>query len=460
MNPRARPAAAHMVALGLLAGCAGPAPQAGSPPPPIPTAVVAVDAPAYVGPSLPGLESSPVWSVPGARLSVAAVGDAFAVVAPLPTEEGDAAVDGKPSTIEFRDAATGQLRSTVSSPIAESWVGTWRGEPAFYVAFQTVQVSDGLSAERRAQVVTAFGSDGTTLGSVSRPLDANLFAVVNGWVVTRSADERDAATVADPDGSVRTTQRCSRIVCAIDIDLDSAHLVEGSNRIPIVLGDLAFGAEGIDNRDRINPLRIVATDLTTGQQTWTSSTVERPPGAVAEQQVTGAHGTPIQMIGDRLLMAWYTDDGTGFGDRGEVLGLHDPSTGRLLLPGPEIGTGFGSVLLDATDTVAIVADAPSDPHSLAWDLQTGQELWRQAPEENLLVPVAILGEVLIGNRRTSLGGGSSDPIFLELRTKAVLDDDPDEVRWPVVADTGHAATTVTEFSDDTSNGIFVFAPAR
>lgn len=458
MSPPARLMTTLVVTLGLLAGCAGPTPQDGPPPPPVPTPAAAPDAPTYAGLPLPGLEPSPVWSVPGERLSVDAVGDAFAVVAPLPTEEGVATVDGRLSTIEFRDAATGQVRSTVSSPIAESWVGTWRGAPAFYVAFQTVQVSDGLSAERRNQVVTAFGTDGSTLGSVSRPLDANLFAVVNGWVVTRPEDERDAATVADPDGSVRTTQRCSRIVCAVDIELDSAHLVEGSNRIPVVLGDLAFGAEGVDNPDRINPLRIVATDLTTGQQAWTSSTIERPPGAVDERQVTGAHATPIRMIGDRLLMAWYTDDGTGFGDRGEVLALHDPSTGRLLLAGPQIGTGFGSVLLDATGTVAVVADAPSDPHSLAWDLQTGKELWRQAPEENLLVPVAILGEVLIGNRRTSLGGGSSDPIFLNLRTKAVLDDDPDEVRWPVVAVTGHAALDVDGFSDDISNGVFVFQP--
>ena len=245
----------------------------------------ATPGPTYAGPTLVGLPSTASWSVAAdsRAMFVLAIGSSFVVARVTgPADRGET-----PMQLSFRDAATGAVRAQLTTPVHlgqragngglyDIWADSWAGRPALVVRHQIVEPSDRLSAERRTEVVDVYGEDGAKKGSVSRPQSELGFTVVNGWVVSEKAGGTYAqVTVADVDGHVRKTVSCASILCAVAVDIAETPVMQiGSSTIPLVMGDLVFEPQEISGpTSGINPVRVVATDLTTGKQAWSTATM-------------------------------------------------------------------------------------------------------------------------------------------------------------------------------------------
>jgi hypothetical protein len=417
---------------------------------------------AYTGPALPGLATTPVWSVAGdaSTMLVSAVGSSLVITRPTGPETDRQT----PMQLSFHDAATGAVRAQVETPVHteprpghdgahDIWVDSWSGRPALLVRHQQSEPSDGLTAEKRTDVVDAYGDDGAKLGSFSRPRSEDNFTVVNGWVVSTQRGSDPRVTVAGADGQERKTVRCFGLACAVSANIAEAPVMQvGSSKVPLVSGNLVIEPQAISGSSGVGPVRLTATDLSTGKQAWSTATMPRPEKATDESAVTGVHAMPLAAFGDKLLMSWYTDRGRGFGERGEILALHDVVTGKLLLTGPEMPRGTGPVVLDHNKQIAVVADSDREPHSVAWDLRDGHTLWTQAQDEKPLAGRVIAAGHLYGYRAFDLAGGGHAPIVVDVRTKAVSPETDLGGRLPVVAGTGQVAVATNE-------GVFVFAPA-
>lgn len=340
------------------------------------------------------------------------------------------------------------MRKSVDTPVKEAWLGNYKGKPALYVYHQKVTPSDGLSAEKRVDVREVYDETGAKVMSIAKPVGEETFAIVDGWVV--SAKQGDPAlTISDAQGKARHRVDCAgELFCA----QNTPYIVHGSTKMPAVVGNLAFQVQPIAESSGTGALRVIATNLETGQQAWATSTMDKPSGAVAEAKVTGAHATPIRMINGKLLLAWYMERSDGFGERGEILALHDPATGKLLVTGPELGNGYRSMVVDAKDEIAVVADAAHDARCLAWELGTGKTLWRQEKDERSMIPDIIVGPVLYGLVRADMARFHEQPIAVDLKTKAVRKEKLEGTSAPVAAGTGHVAVS-------RSSGLFVFAAA-
>jgi hypothetical protein len=416
----------------------------------------------YDGPELPGLARQPAWSLAGDHASwkIYAVGDAAALVyrpaassAPsssTPTEPSspDKPAGGGPDVIEFRDSKSGEVRKSVQTTVKEAQQGTYNGKPVLYVYYQKVTPSDGLSAEKRTDVREAYDANGTKVMSVAKPDHEQTFAVVDGWIVSSKQGD-PALTISDAQGKERHRVDCGGdTLCAIQ----TPNVVFGSSKLPAVVGNLGFQAQSIVGSSGVHALRIVATNLETGQQAWSTATMDKPTGAAEETKVTGPHATPIRMVGGKLLLAWYTERSDGFGERGEILALHDPTTGKLLVTGPELGNGYGSMVIDDGELTAIVTDAAHDARSLAWELGTGRTLWHQEKSERGLQPQVIAGDVLYGLVEPQPGTSTKTLIAVDLKTKAVRENNLKGTPIPVSAGTGHVAVSG-------SSGLFAFPTA-
>lgn len=430
---------------------------------PAPSMQNSSEPPAYTGPALPGLSRTAAWSVPGdgSTTLAFAVGSSLAVISPA----GPEADRQTPTRLTFHDPATGAVRGQVITQVhTESrpgrngshdvWVDSWADQPALLVRHQQIKPSDGLTAEKRTDVVDAYGEDGRKLGSFTRPSSKNRFTVVNGWVVSEKRGLEPQVTVAGTDGRVRKTVRCFGMACAVDVNIAETPVMQvGSSKVPLILGNLVIEPQKISGQSSgTNPVRLTATDLVTGATAWSTATMARPGQATDESSLTGAHAMPLASFGNTLLMSWYSGRGDGFGDRGEILALHDRATGKLRRTGPEMPRGTGGIVLDHSRQIAVVADAEREPHSLAWNLRDGRILWAQSEDEKPLAGRVVAAGYLYGYRSLDLAGGGHAPIVVNVRTKAVSPEAAVPYRLPVVASTGHVAVL-------TDGGLFVFAPA-
>ncbi|MBP2328435.1 hypothetical protein JOF56_008820 [Kibdelosporangium banguiense] len=411
----------------------------------------------YDGPELPGLARQPAWSLAGdhAGWKIFALGDAAALVYrpdASSTPTGPSSVDKPggdgPDVIEFRDSKSGEVRKSVRTTVKEARQGIYNGKPVLYVYYQKVTPSDGLSAEKRTDVREAYDANGTKVMSVAKPVDEQTFAVADGWVVSSKKGD-PALTISDVQDKVRHRVDCGGdSLCAVQ----TPYVVFGSTKLPAVVGNLGFQAQPIVGSSGVHALRVVATNLETGQQAWSTATMDKPSGAAAETKVTGAHATPIRMIGGKLLLAWYTERSDGFGERGEILALHDPATGKLLITGPELGNGYGSMVIDDGEQTAVVTDAAHDARSLAWELGTGRTLWRQEKSERGLQPQVIAGDVLYGLVEPQPGTSTRSLIAVDLKTKTVRENNLKGTPVPVSAGKGYVAVSGP-------SGLFAFPTA-
>lgn len=395
----------------------------------------------YEGPDLPGLAKEPAWSLSGDHTGwkIHALGDVVVLIHSADTGSASSSV------IEFRDVRSGAVRKSVDTPVREAWVGTYNGKPALYMYFQKVTPSDGLSPEKRVDVREVYDGTGAKMMSVAKPAGEETFALVDSWVVS-SRQGDPALTISDAQGRQRHRIGCGgELLCV----LETPYVVQGGMRLPAVVGNFAFQAQPIVGSSGTGALRIIATNLDTGQQVWTTSTIDKPAGTAAEGKVSGPHAMPIRMINGKLLLAWYTEHSDGFGERGEILALHDPASGKLLVTGPELGNGYKTMVVDAKGEIAVVGDAAHDAHSLAWELNTGKTLWRQEKNERSMIPDLIAGDVLYGLVRADTARFHEQPIAVDLNTKAIRKEKLEGTAIPVAAGNGYVAMI-------NSHGLFVF----
>jgi hypothetical protein len=408
-----------------LGGCGGgdrptsPGPTQG----PSETPPAANRGPAYDGPALPGLAARPVWSAPvwldrDAHPQAVDLGDTV-VVARDDTDRttaspGAATSRGKASVLDFREIASGQVRTTVKlpAPLKDISRDTLHGKPVAVVAYDRVTPSDGLSAAKRVKVLEVYDRTGAKVGQAEAEGTFTTFAVVEGRVVR--TPKAGAVSLTPLEGGSSTTVECGMPVCGFEATNGPGGLTvgDGSQRTKALLGDLAFTIERPSAVAQ--GTRLLAVDASTGQRRWTSSTIQAPAGTRGEDEATGVRASPIALVGGKLVLAW---SGPGVNDR--ILALHDPATGRLVSTGPRLHEFPYIFRTDAKGETAVASSTASDARSAAWDLAAGKVLWEQAADEKGLEPSAVINGAVYGTVATG-GGGGRTTIVVDLRTKKVL----------------------------------------
>ncbi|WTX00030.1 hypothetical protein OG216_44760 [Streptomycetaceae bacterium NBC_01309] len=368
----------------------------------------------FTGPAVPGLAGKPSWSVgfsadpPGpSEPVVVALGSTVVVATPVPSpsvpyEYGVSDHAVRFHRVEFRDAATGTVRKSLQL-YGEVSAETWSGKPAIVVRGRTVVPSDGLSAEKRAWVVEAYDEQATRLGGTELPALGQAggrdVRVVDGWVVEVAGLPGNTTVVraADRPGTeVRLT--CLNSQCGPR---------------PLVAGTVMI--QEIAGRQTLSPGRLAAFDPVTGARRWDTDTVERPVGSDPAAYSTGQLPHLLGAFDGKVLIGWSTKQ---FG-MGEVLGLHDPVTGKLLATGPTIAEGVSSWFTDPTGKLAVVSDGD---HVAVWEAGTFRTLWQQASDEAKIATDAVVGGVLYvnGGKPDRNDGDVRTMMAIDVRTKQIL----------------------------------------
>ncbi|WAZ26911.1 PQQ-like beta-propeller repeat protein [Streptomyces cinnabarinus] len=352
--------------------------------------------PAYKGKPVPGLAAQPAWSLAAdeagncagkasekdsTQLDICTVGDAVIV-----TGYSDGQSGTRTFTARLLDAKSGTLRKKFdfalpadsgdsSSPtVALAQVGTWRdGSPALLIRNRLDTPADGLKKASTKTVLTMYAPSGEKLGSSTFDDDTHMSTPVkNGYLV--EAGMADGAVFTPiGDGQPLTTE-------ASHIDLDGA---VGSGLGYTSQQDISF---------QPHAEWLTATDVRTGKDVWNTKDLT-PPAAIA-QQVTEDKATSARLMpfeGDTALLEW-----SSYGDTEAVMTLIDVKTGKRLTEGPTIDTNGTT----DDDALAITPDGKTTvvqygEGAVAWNTQTGKELWRQAADEVTITPNALPGNGIL-----------------------------------------------------------------
>ncbi|MEU2582827.1 PQQ-binding-like beta-propeller repeat protein [Streptomyces avermitilis] len=418
--------AGTVMSLGLVAGCGGGDGSAGAHATkqagPKASASAGSKGPVYKGDRVPGLAKQAAWSLADkdepyncagdasddaeaqGNDYVCAVGDAFLMTQDLsaPVEEGES----RPQTAHFVghlfDAATGKERKSFdikcsydptegsgTSLYDHVQVGTWKdGSPAVLVRACENTEASGLKKATVKTVYTMYAPNGEKLGSSSfTGAEQTGLPVVRGHVLLPGDDE---------------TRTLAPIGGGQNLVLPAA-VAEAE---PVGTG-LGYATEG----DGVNePLSVI--DRGTGKKVW-STTDLTPPAAVAAKQEDGedADASFYPLHGDRAVLVWSPS-----GSDDAVLTTVDLKTGRTLATGP-------SVTLDIThddDRTVVSPDGKTavvqyGEGAVAWDTESGAELWRQEADDKDIEPLSITpGGVLYADL------GDSTEAALNVRTKKLL----------------------------------------
>jgi PQQ-like domain len=463
-------ASAGLLALGTA--CSGDSPDPGRPSGTGPSAgstssSVPAAGPDYGGPALPGLSARPLWSaqhqVKGIDPRMVELGDTLVLAraddAPTPSATASASAGSgpqwrsAPAILDFRDVATGRVKTSVRTPLDSVRRDTWGGKPVVVVTYQGVTASDGLSVEKPLQVLAGYDAGGAKVGQYEAEGDERQFAVVGGRVIhPTGAGVTDQVAIKPLNGGPGAAIRCALPVCGYSLHIRSGATVgtPGIN-VPALVGDLAFTLERAGSASPA--MRLVAVDAVTGQRRWTSGSIQPPAGARAEGDIVGLRVTPVAMVGSKLLLSW-----SAAGEVGpRIAALHDPATGRLLATGPTLPADVNTVLTDPGGKIAVVAATASaaETGSAAWDLETGKVLWTQAADEKPLSAVAVVNSVLYGHtvREGAISSGLNDEfIVVDLRTKKVLQPALVLPSAPTATATGHGIVL-------RGDAVYVFGPS-
>jgi outer membrane protein assembly factor BamB len=166
------------------------------------------------------------------------------------------------------------------------------------------------------------------------------------------------------------------------------------NSSPVVWGDRLFVttalAEGMEQTIRIgltgegtavdeaveHSWRVVALDKTSGEVVWSTEVGRAEPETQRHVKSSQANSTPT--TDGRYLVAIFPTAGlVCLNLQGEVLWRHDLgglNAGAFSDPGIEWGFASSPVLYG--DTVITQVDVHEGPYLAAWDLETGEEVWR------------------------------------------------------------------------------------
>lgn len=352
--------------------------------------------PAYQGKPVPGLAAQPAWSLAAdeagncagdasekdsTQFDICTVGDAVIV-----TGYSNGQAGTRTFTARLLDAKNGALRKkfefalpadsggTSSPTVALAQVGTWRdGTPALLIRNRVDTPADGLKKASTQTVLTMYAPSGEKLGSSTFDDDTHMSTPVRNGYLVEAGTADGAVFTPIGDGQPLTTE-------ASHIDLDGA---VGSGLGYTSQQDISFQpyAEWL-----------TATDVRTGKKVWNTKDLT-PPAAIA-QQITPDKATSARLMpfeGDTALLEW-----SSYGDSEAVMTLIDVTTGKQLTEGPTIGTNGTT----DDDGLAITPDGKTTvvqygEGAVAWDTETGKELWRQAADEVTITPNALPGNGIL-----------------------------------------------------------------
>ncbi|MFF8835781.1 PQQ-binding-like beta-propeller repeat protein [Streptomyces sp. NPDC015130] len=383
---------------GLVTGCSGGAdadPKAGGKETGKVTesSPAAPKAPVYQGKPVPGLAAQPAWSLTSdeagdcagkaseedmGQRDVCTVGDAVIV-----TDQRDLPSGTSTFTARLLDAKSGKLRKKFdfafpktsngysSSPtVALAQVGEWRdGSPALLIRNRVDTPASGLKKASTQTVLTMYAPSGEKLGSSSFDEDTHMTTPVrNGYLVDAGLSQ-GSKFIPIGDGETLSSE-------ATHIDLKGS---VGSGLGYFSEQDISFqpSAEWL-----------TAKDVRTGKKAWNTKDLA-PPAAIAKlvtpDKATSARLMPYR--GDKALLEW-----SSYGDSEAVMTLIDVPSGRRLAEGPVIDTN-GTI---DDDALAVSADGKTavvqyGEGAVAWNTETGKELWRQAADEVTIMPRALPG---------------------------------------------------------------------
>ncbi|MFJ4778016.1 PQQ-binding-like beta-propeller repeat protein [Streptomyces sp. NPDC088762] len=436
-----------VLSAGLVTGCSGGADagakagggEAGKA---AESAPAAPKGPVYQGKPVPGLAAQPAWSLTGdeagncaskasekdsSQRDVCTVGDAVIVTGYRDGQSGTSTFSA-----QLLDAKTGKLRkkfdftlpekSGGSTPaVALVQVGEWRdGSPALLIRNRVDTPADGLKKASTQTVLTMYAPSGEKLGSSSFDGDTHMSTPVrNGYLVDTSLS---SGTKFIPIGDGET------------LTIDASHM-DFKGAVGSGLG--YFSQKDISFQPSAQWL--TATDIRTGKKAWNTKDLA-PPAAIAKlvtsDKATSARLMPYQ--GDKALLEW-----SSYGDSEAVMTLIDVKSGRRLTEGPGIDTN-GTV---DDDGLAISPDGKTavvqyGKGAVAWNTETGKELWRQAADEVNITPRALPGNGVLYAYLDGTGAA------LDARDKKLLTSGIEEM--PQFTTNGYAAVR-------SAGGLFVFA---
>lgn len=475
MNRHLLHGAGALMCLGLVVGCGGgdDEAEAGATGKATPKASASTArGPVYRGAALPGLTPKPAWSLsadsvagcPGDPVQRAASGiirdDAQTCVlgdAVVLTEDATKYPDntgGTPEEYRFRarllDAATGKERTSIEVEIpGDGWssdrdpvpaefftLGQWKdGTPALLAVDGDETPASGLKKASVRTTYTMYAPSGEKLGSSSYDGEDRTDLTVEAGHV-RLDDGSDSGSYA-PLGGGATVEVADRWEDHVPIGAGFGY------RVVTSFAEFDVSGEQLQVSDRL-----------TGKKLWSTKDVALP-AAVAAQTEDGdrAAASLFPLSGDRGLLAWGLKDDT----YDALLTVVDLKTGRTLVEGPK-------TVLDPNDSHAdVVVVSPDGKNvvtqfgggAVAWNAETGDELWRQEEDEQDIEPVVLpTADVLYASV------GDTGLTALDMRTKKILASglDPETARIEdvdVLERTSDGHTVLA-----TSEGVFVFAPEK
>ncbi|WP_371578465.1 hypothetical protein [Streptomyces sp. NBC_01314] len=451
-----------VLSLGLVTGCGGGDTDAetgteASGSPKSSASAPAAGRPVYKGVAVPGLAAKPAWSLAQkdgeeydcageatfdsdhriagtGRDSVCQVGDAFLLVQDLsaPVDESETETQTAHFVAHLYDAATGEERKTFTVkcdydptggtaplPRAHVQVGEWKdGSPAVLIRTCENTEASGLKAATVKTVYTMYDSSGAELSSSTLSGEENAdLPVIRGHVEMPD----DKVTFAPIGGGKNFV-------------LDK-YLAEK---------DIIGSGQGYVDNDHglYTPLRLI--DRTTGESVWDTGDEANQPDELREMDGEFEDGPRnlFPLRADQATLIWSP---LGKGD--ELITTVDLPTGRTVAVGPAVritlaSTDLAKIVVSPDGTTAV---ANFGEGALAWNTQTGAELWRQEADDKDIEPLMITpGGVLYA----SLDDG--EEAALAAGTKELLGMLPEDGELPA-GFTSNGYTLV-----ETTDGLFAF----
>ncbi|MCK8677133.1 hypothetical protein [Streptomyces lichenis] len=482
MNTYTVAAVGLVLSAGLVAGCGSsggeePAakPKAGGPATGSAGAArpgdAAVKGPRYDGPAVPGLAAEPAWSLPSPAEPID-LGDTFLFAkdaqgayasgggsdkGPVDGTVGALSVGGAsaPTTLEFRDVRTGEVRKTLTVKADRVVATTWhQGVRAVAVLTGATTESDGLSAEKTSTTVTVYGGDGAELGRITR--EGDTFDVHEGYVVEQDGEAGLKLTAID-GGAVRKVV-CTGLMASCGFDPRNKDIDGGPGHAPLITGPYTFHVENASTYQE-DPAQLVMTEPAGGKKVWSTADVTPPPGVELDEdgKRASSHIRVLDVRDGKVLTAW----GAGvIATDTWVTATYDIATGKQVggsskytyadSPYDTVNTEGSSVFsLDRT-----LAAVHTERGTAVWRPADGKEVRAQAEGEKAMEPLRFAPDGVLYGIVDGENGAEDAYLAVDGRTKKVLAKSLPEESIPLFSrSSGYGYLS-------TGKGFFVFPAAQ